>query len=220
MSDGQEDPARQTPNTNAENRSAQGSFSLRTTRSNPKHIGNTLGQGHPVACTQHASEHIATVTGGPVPKDRPHPVRRATAARPETHQNLIYISKDHAHRRALQRYRHAGSQNNHSAERSSQTSIATPNLLLLRDTTKAPARVVQYNHLNTSSPGQPNRATRRCGGGDRTRTDDPLLAKQVLSQLSYTPSVIRAQQPAIRSKVFPPCRSPIRLPKPGPGNCT
>ena len=26
------------------------------------------------------------------------------------------------------------------------------------------------------------------GGGDRVRTDDPLLAKQVLSQLSYTPS--------------------------------
>ena len=26
------------------------------------------------------------------------------------------------------------------------------------------------------------------GGGDRTRTDDPLLAKQVLSRLSYTPS--------------------------------
>ena len=25
------------------------------------------------------------------------------------------------------------------------------------------------------------------GGGDRIRTDDPLLAKQVLSQLSYTP---------------------------------
>ena len=26
-----------------------------------------------------------------------------------------------------------------------------------------------------------------CGGGERDRTDDPLLAKQVLSQLSYTP---------------------------------
>ena len=26
------------------------------------------------------------------------------------------------------------------------------------------------------------------GGGDRVRTDDPLLAKQVLSQLSYTPN--------------------------------
>ena len=27
------------------------------------------------------------------------------------------------------------------------------------------------------------------GGGKRTRTDDPLLAKQVLYQLSYTPIV-------------------------------
>ena len=26
------------------------------------------------------------------------------------------------------------------------------------------------------------------GGGERDRTDDPLLAKQVLSQLSYTPN--------------------------------
>jgi hypothetical protein len=29
--------------------------------------------------------------------------------------------------------------------------------------------------------------TERNGGGERDRTDDPLLAKQVLSQLSYTP---------------------------------
>ena len=27
------------------------------------------------------------------------------------------------------------------------------------------------------------------GGDERVRTDDPLLAKQVLSQLSYTPTV-------------------------------
>ncbi len=27
------------------------------------------------------------------------------------------------------------------------------------------------------------------GGGERDRTDDPLLAKQVLSQLSYTPAL-------------------------------
>ena len=33
------------------------------------------------------------------------------------------------------------------------------------------------------------------GGGERDRTDDPLLAKQVLSQLSYTPvSLIDAGQ--------------------------
>ena len=29
------------------------------------------------------------------------------------------------------------------------------------------------------------------GGDDRTRTDDPLRAKQVLSQLSYIPSLLR-----------------------------
>ena len=29
------------------------------------------------------------------------------------------------------------------------------------------------------------------GGADRDRTGDPLLAKQVLSQLSYSPLVIR-----------------------------
>ena len=28
------------------------------------------------------------------------------------------------------------------------------------------------------------------GGDERDRTDDPLLAKQVLSQLSYTPTYI------------------------------
>ena len=28
------------------------------------------------------------------------------------------------------------------------------------------------------------------GGGERDRTDDPLLAKQVLSQLSYTPMCV------------------------------
>ena len=33
----------------------------------------------------------------------------------------------------------------------------------------------------------PRRADRRSGGDERVRTDDPLLAKQVLSQLSYTP---------------------------------
>jgi hypothetical protein len=33
------------------------------------------------------------------------------------------------------------------------------------------------------------------GGGERDRTDDPLLAKQVLSQLSYTPgSELRNQE--------------------------
>jgi hypothetical protein len=33
----------------------------------------------------------------------------------------------------------------------------------------------------------PIRLSKSDGGGERIRTDDPLLAKQVLSQLSYTP---------------------------------
>ena len=37
------------------------------------------------------------------------------------------------------------------------------------------------------------------GGGERDRTDDPLLAKQVLSQLSYTPV---GALPASRPRVF------------------
>ena len=32
------------------------------------------------------------------------------------------------------------------------------------------------------------------GGADRDRTDDPLLAKQVLSQLSYSPRAARARR--------------------------
>ena len=34
---------------------------------------------------------------------------------------------------------------------------------------------------------EPARLTHMTGGGNRTRTDDPLLAKQMLSQLSYAP---------------------------------
>jgi hypothetical protein len=39
--------------------------------------------------------------------------------------------------------------------------------------------------------------TRRAAGsgGDRNRTDDPLLAKQVLSQLSYTPGIAQQHRP-------------------------
>ena len=45
------------------------------------------------------------------------------------------------------------------------------------------------------------------GGDERIRTDDPLLAKQVLSQLSYTPTVYRlsfllALNVRVRSKLY------------------
>ena len=52
-------------------------------------------------------------------------------------------------------------------------------------------------HLNATKPFslsayvcfRNNVIRKNNGGGERDRTDDPLLAKQVLSQLSYTPIV-------------------------------
>ena len=43
--------------------------------------------------------------------------------------------------------------------------------------------------------GEPQRSSPRGNGGDRIRTDDPLLAKQVLYQLSYAPAGQTLSQP-------------------------
>jgi hypothetical protein len=43
------------------------------------------------------------------------------------------------------------------------------------------------------------------GGRGRDRTGDPLLAKQVLSQLSYTPT----REATLILKHFPPFRNPV-----------
>ncbi len=52
------------------------------------------------------------------------------------------------------------------------------------------------NPITSQLPSKSNRLTNPpdtlAGGGDRNRTDDLLLAKQALSQLSYTPSQIPA----------------------------
>ena len=52
---------------------------------------------------------------------------------------------------------------------------------------------VRSNHLSY----EPVNACRSLSGGgdERVRTDDPLLAKQVLSQLSYTPISLWARSP-------------------------
>ena len=46
----------------------------------------------------------------------------------------------------------------------------------------------------------------RSGGAERDRTVDPLLAKQVLSQLSYSPAVIPANNPQ-----YTPCGLEIKV---------
>ena len=61
---------------------------------------------------------------------------------------------------------------------------------------------------NTRAPGCPGSRSLRSspnagGGGERDRTDDLLLAKQALSQLSYTPvSGIRRQESGIRTSDY------------------
>ena len=47
----------------------------------------------------------------------------------------------------------------------------------------SPLSGARSNHLSY----RPGVAFLKSGGADRDRTDDPLLAKQVLSQLSYSP---------------------------------
>ncbi len=79
--------------------------------------------------------------------------------RPETHQNLIHLSKDQ-HIRDRSRGPDAQRCRSHNIE--TVSSVTTTNL----------------------PQHQKN------GGGERVRTDDPLLAKQVLSQLSYTPETL------------------------------
>ena len=47
----------------------------------------------------------------------------------------------------------------------------------------SPLSGARSNHLSY----RPGQLSQSLGGADRDRTDDPLLAKQVLSQLSYSP---------------------------------
>ena len=58
--------------------------------------------------------------------------------------------------------------------------------------------------LAAAHPGTPRTANCRPslravpGGADRDRTDDPLVANQVLSQLSYSPAIRPASSPITR----------------------
>ena len=56
------------------------------------------------------------------------------------------------------------------------------------------SNLLSYEPVSGLRPALPPRSRSRSlefGGDERVRTDDPLLAKQVLSQLSYTPTVSR-----------------------------
>ena len=85
--------------------------------------------------------------------------------RPETHQNLIHPDKD------------------------LPSNLVQGTAPPFGDTygVTVPKRNQQRRKHSLLRDTRPVNSITRGGGGDRTRTDDPLLAKQVLSQLSYTP---------------------------------
>ena len=104
--------------------------------------------------------------------------------RPETHQNLIHTDKE----QMLLSVRVVTQPESNTTDHFIPTSVRSlgtkgPNRLLLCDDT-GPA------HRARTKLANPIANPLRSGGGERVRTDDPLLAKQVLSQLSYAPILV------------------------------
>ena len=127
---------------------------------------------HPSTTTTthlHASDRVPVVlvasprhSSRHIRQIRVRPTR--TTARPETHQPLHTAKEQSKHRNNSPPPTHPRLVASH---RSDPDPLATQ---------------------ETEQPLAPNTQTRkRLGGGGRDRTDDPLLAKQVLSQLSYAP---------------------------------
>jgi hypothetical protein len=146
------------------------------------------------ACTYNASEHCNPIMLGQpnLPKEtRPNRVRHpheeitdtpppppgriaqpvktpSCPARPEAHQNLI-----------------------HSCQRPSNTQTISPtprHTAIAQGSCPDPHSIPRQRRLQAASACAPAKThASQDHGGDRDRTDDPLLAKQVLSQLSYTP---------------------------------
>jgi hypothetical protein len=97
-----------------------------------------------------------------------HPFARTShqTARPETHQNLIHNSKEQ-----MPGQPPPGSARHHQPSQKPLRSEVTP-------------AIAEYAIFSATRPPRQWQGN----GGERVRTDDPLLAKQVLSQLSYTPA--------------------------------
>ena len=116
-------------------------------------------------------------------------------ARPETHQNLIHHDKEQcrkyprrnipAHGQApipKRTKRHAECRSSLRQHRQTPAGL-TPQPECLTD-----FPLPQSGSFPPTFASRPRRLRRTGNGGERVRTDDPLLAKQVLSQLSYTPT--------------------------------
>jgi hypothetical protein len=125
--------------------------------------------------------------------------------RPETHQNLIHSNKEQRHPTGQHpRVKPKGMRHDHTTQDALPRHMIKPNSNI-RDTDQSqpacPSRPTQKSwpaalivcKSKRLPPCEDRGAHAVCsanggGGDDRDRTDDPLLAKQVLSQLSYAPN--------------------------------
>ena len=104
--------------------------------------------------------------------------------RPETHQNLIYPDKEQQQPRPGLTWAEVTAKRHASLENARQYRT-----LGFTATTKHREHSTNPHRAAFKECRRPTIAAQlRDGGGERVRTDDPLLAKQVLSQLSYTPT--------------------------------
>ena len=124
--------------------------------------------------------------------------------RPETHQNLIHSNKEQTPPQdlhpAVQTARPTSLHGLVRRQTRLKIDIAAPN-----PDFSAIQFTVSVASLQKRTIAQPFLTTEDCrltpvSGDDRVRTGDPLLAKQVLSQLSYAPvTVVRLQASVIRT---------------------
>ena len=149
-----------------------------TNHSRSAHNKSPLNTRHPTAgalipCetalpVRHAAEQRTVAQSrhrSPDNVQQPTTETRQLVTRPETHQNLIHPDKEQS-----------------------------PTILIKGDNTASrQTRNIPFQIHRNPDPFASPRSSQSLpqhqnnGGGDRDRTDDPLLAKQVLSQLSYTP---------------------------------
>ena len=110
---------------------------------------------------------------------RPH-------ARPETHQNLIHHNKEHTQdSNAARAHTAPSSVSRRRTEQSADTVYFSVTSRHSNDPPDIPSGGL-FACVSFGAAFAQARTTKN--GGERVRTDDPLLAKQVLSQLSYTPT--------------------------------
>ena len=159
---------------------------------NNHHVGQPIptpqNQGRSQQASTGQTNHVIAITDKPKPLTQTPQIQRPTTpsktpscpARPGAHQNLIHsCQRTNAHPAQPPKVPPNGSNPIRTAP--------NPSAHIAPSSTT--------NHGQAPIGPEPKPPAHRHGGG-RDRTDDPLLAKQVLSQLSYTPKAKDRHTPA------------------------